>query len=90
MSKWRRAAKIDKNQPGIVEALRAIPGVSVQLGMDDVLAGYKGKTYWYEIKVSAKAEVKDGQKLLAEKWEGHYKIVWSIDMILDDMGITTN
>ena len=88
MSKWRRAAKIDANQPEIVEALRAIPGVSVQLGMDDILVGYKGKTYWYEIKVSEKAEVKDGQKELAETWEGHYRIVWSLDMILDDIGIT--
>ena len=36
MSKFRRAAKIDKNQPYIVDELRKIPGISVQVGMDDI------------------------------------------------------
>jgi hypothetical protein len=97
MSKHRRAAKIDANQPEIVDALRDTPGVTVQLGMDDILVGYKGVTYWYEIKDPAKLFNKDGsfrkgeikpsqEKLLAE-WKGRYKIVWSIEMILEDIGI---
>lgn len=87
MSKWRQAAKIDANQPSIVKALRKIPGVTVELGMDDILVGYQGKTYWYEIKVSEKAKVKPSQEKLLAEWKGHYKIVWSIEMILEDIGM---
>lgn len=42
MSKYRRAARIDKNQPEIVKILRSVPGVSVELGKDDI----RGVTYW--------------------------------------------
>ena len=97
MSKHRRAAKIDANQNDIVDALRKIPGVTVQPSMDDILVGYKGVTYWYEIKDPVKLFNKDGsfrkgeikpsqQKLLAE-WKGHYKIVWTLGMILEDIWI---
>jgi hypothetical protein len=65
--------------------------------MDDILVGYKGETYWYEIKDPEKLFNKDGtfrkgeikpsqEKLLAE-WKGHYKIVWNLEMILEDMGV---
>jgi len=46
----RRKAKVDANQAEIVKNLRLIPGVSVRLGMDDFLVGYKGATYWVELK----------------------------------------
>jgi len=95
LSRYRRAAKIDSNQPGIVEALRAIPGVTVNLGHDDIIVGYRGQTYWYEIKepgaVSKKtgeireSEKKQSQKDLEAKWKGHYKIIWSIDQILAEI-----
>lgn len=87
MSKYRRAAKVDANQSEIVEALRSIPGVTVQTGMDDIIVGFRGKTYWYEIKTGPKAEIKPGQKKLTAEWRGHYRIVWSLDMILEDLGI---
>ena len=87
MSKWRQAAKIDANQPEIVKALRKIPGVTVELGMDDILVGYQGVTYWYEIKVSEKSVVKPSQVKLLEEWKGHYKIVWNLEMILEDIGM---
>ena len=102
MSKWRKAAKIDANQPEIVAALRAIPGVTVQLGMDDILVGYTGsdgipKTYWFEIKEPEKVSKKTGKILdsaikpsqmkLLDTWTGHYSIVWSLDQILTEIGI---
>ena len=97
MSKWRKAAKIDANQPAIVKALRAIPGVTVQLGMDDILVGYKGITYWFEIKEPEKVSKKTGKILdsaikpsqmkLLDTWTGHYSIVWSLDQILTELGI---
>lgn len=97
MSKYRRAAKIDANQPEIVEALRKINGVSVELNHDDILVGYKGLTYWFEIKTPdcvskqtgliLESAKKDSQKKLEAKWCGHYRIVSNIDDILSDLGI---
>jgi hypothetical protein len=84
VSKFRRAAKVDANQSGIVKDLRSL-GFSVELGHDDILVGKHGKTYWYEIKVSEKAAVKESQKKLLAEYKGHYKIVWSTQMILDDI-----
>lgn len=97
MSKFRRAAKIDANQRLLVRDLRKIRGVSVQTGMDDILVGYKGFTYWFELKsekaVSKKtgkileSAIKETQKKLREKWNGHYSIVHSMGEILDELGI---
>jgi hypothetical protein len=78
MSKYRRAARIDANQTEICEALAMIPNLTIQKGM---------KTYWYEIKTSEKAKVKESQIKLRDTWTGHYKIVWSARMILEDIGI---
>lgn len=90
MSKFRRAAKVDKNQSEIVSALRSIPGVSVELGHDDILVGYKGLTYWYELKENKPTEskIKPDQYRIWGTFTGHYKIVWSLDQILDDLNIT--
>ncbi len=97
MSKYRRAAKIDNNQNEIVNALRDINGVTVQVGMDDILVGYKGRSYWFEIKepscVSPKtgmvrhSSIKESQHKLIEHWTGHYEIVWDISQILLSIGI---
>lgn len=84
MSKWRKAAKIDANQPAIVKELNAM-GYSVALGHDDILVGAHGKTFWFEIKTDAKAQVKDSQKKLIKEWRGHYAIVWTTEMILKEL-----
>lgn len=97
MSKYRRAAKIDAAQPAIVESLRKIPGITVAPSHDDILCGYRGKTYWYEIK-SKSAIKKDGtprsgalkpsQVDLLRDWTGHYMVVSSLDEILADLEIS--
>jgi hypothetical protein len=94
-TKYRKAARIDQNQRTIVEALRQIPGIQVAVGHDDILVGYKGQTYWYEIKhpdcVSKKTgKVLDSKKKasqieLEKTWTGHYKIVTGLNDILADM-----
>ena len=94
----RRAARVDDNQGDIVKALRAIPGVSVEVGHDDILVGYRGGTFWFEIKrpdcVSKKTGwIKKSEVTKAEidrhlNWPGHYTVVWTLDQILDDLGIT--
>lgn len=96
MAKYRQAAKIDANQPQIVEQLRKL-GYSVETGKDDILVGYQGKTFWFELKDPEKAlskktgeildsQIKPSQKKLNTEWKGHYRIVHSIEQILDEIG----
>jgi len=99
MGKPRYAAKNDSNQEAIVSALRAIPGVSVATGHDDFIVGYRGDNFWYECKNPDEIAKKTGQPFnrkrkthqdqqeLKESWTGHYKIVWTLGQILEDMGI---
>jgi len=84
----RRAARVDSNQKEIVKALRKIPGVSVAVNHDDILTGFRGRTYWFEIKTHEKASKQDGQVILDQTWTGHYQIVWKLSQITDAMGIT--
>ena len=101
MSQWRKVAqtgKIDANQPGIVSALRKIRGLKVSTSHDDILVGYRGMTYWFEIKDPEKAlskktgellesQLKPSQIKLRDTWTGHYSIVWNINQILAELGI---
>ena len=92
------ADKTDNNQKEIVRALRKIPGIKVETGHDDVLIGRNGKTYWFEIKNPDEAVSKRtgkllpntlqaNQKKLLATWTGHYKVVWSLEQILKEIGI---
>ena len=93
----RRAAKIDRGQRETVKALRQIPGVSVSVGHDDILIGYKGKTYWFELKapeaVSKRtgmiknSEITQSERLRLDTWTGHYSVVWDIAHILQEIGV---
>ena len=94
MSKYRRAESTDNNQKDIVKELRKF--ATVELNHDDILVGYKGINYWYEIKnpnvANKSGEVyqskkQDGQIKLEKEWKGHYKIVSSLDEILADINI---
>ena len=100
MSEWRRAlrrTKADDGQKAIVRTLLAIPGVTVALGHDDVLLGYKDRTFWYELKSRSafkvdgvtprKGALKDSQAALLESWRGHYRVVSTVEEILADLGI---
>jgi len=98
MSRRYRRANIDTAQKPICAVLQSIPGVTVALGHNDVLVGYQGRTYWYEIK-SRRALRKDGtlglkdrkttdkQQALLAAWRGHYRIVSTVEEILRDLGI---
>lgn len=84
----RRAARNDANQKEIVKALRQFPHVTVEVGHDDILVGYDGRTYWYEIKnKNGYNRLQEGQKKLVAGWKGHYKVVHDLDDILRDLGI---
>lgn len=91
----RRKDRIDNNQVEIVKALRKM-GLSVETGMEDILVGHNGKNLWFEIKSSETAvskrtgqilesAKKDSQKRLEKEWQGHYRIVATLDEILEDL-----
>ena len=71
--------------------------MTVALEHEDFLVGYKGKTYWFECKNPDKILDKEGelrpdalkesQKLLLANWTGHYKVVWTLEQILEEIGI---
>lgn len=93
-----RAKRTDDNQQQIVDKLRKIPGVQVAVGHDDILVGRNGTTYWFELKNPSRifdksmgikaGSFKDSQVDLIKNWTGHYRIVWDIDQILKDIGVT--
>lgn len=96
MAKYRQAAKVDDNQAQIVLELRAIPGVSVQTGHDDLLVGHAGQTYWVEVKRPDQRRkdgewkagaLKPAQKALLESWTGHYLVACTSEEILRDIGL---
>ncbi len=80
----RRADKIDMNQTSIVKELRS-KGYSVALGHDDILVGYRGKTFWYEIKKGPRSEIKESQYKLLDNYKGHYMLIWSAQMAINDI-----
>ena len=99
MSKYRRAKKVDANQPDIVNALNGIPGVTVETDRDDIIVGYKGKNFWFEIKSpdeitksgktrrNKSSGTQERQEKKLETWTGHYSIVWELDQILLEIGV---
>ncbi len=97
MSLNRYAKKTDANQKDIVKLLRAIPGVTVVPGHDDILCGFRGVTFWFEVKSGVAVSKKTGkvfetkkkksQKKLETEFTGHYKIVSSFNEILDEIGL---
>lgn len=90
----RLDAKIDSNQPEIVDTLRLYPGVTVESiarmgkGKPDILVGYRGNSYMFEIKQPKKRmALTDDEKKFRACWTGHYDVVISADEILYVLGI---
>jgi hypothetical protein len=98
MAKYRRAARTDENQQKLVKQLRSIPGVTVQTGVDDILIGCDGKNYWIELKDPEKVLKKTGdlkagtmkksQIKLKQEWKGQYLVAWTLEQILQEIGVT--
>ena len=91
----RIRAKVDDNQPEIVNQLRSIPGVTVwnthQLGkgFPDIIVGYKGVNYLFEIKNRhGKLLIPLSEQEFYDNWQGQTEIVYDLDEILEVMGLT--
>jgi hypothetical protein len=95
LSKYRKDARIDANQPEIVAQLEAA-GCTVDLNRDDILVGYKGETLWVEIKTPETFKktgflkagtFKDSQINLIKNWNGRYGVAWYAEQILHELGV---
>ncbi len=77
---------VDKHQAAIVDVLRSV-GASVTLlhevgkGCPDLLVGFRGKNYLFEIK-SEKGTLTPRQELWFETWRGHATVIRTIDEAL--------
>lgn len=85
------AKRIDRNQPQIVSNLRRI-GATVQIlsmvgkGCPDILVGFKGTNYLFELKdgekPKSKKQLTEDEKVFFDTWRGQVHKVESIDEIL--------
>lgn len=93
----RKRGRTDANQRGIVERLRDIPGVTVQVlsavggGCPDLLVAYRG--------LNLLLEVKDGSRPPSERrltpeqeewhrtWTGHRAVVTSFEQACEAIGV---
>ncbi len=96
MPRWIKKQNRDANEPEIVNTLSSIPGVQVLTNMDDIMVGYSGINYWFEIKTPnayrKDGKLKKGSLTPAEQerrdtWPGHYAIIKSADDAMRIMGI---
>jgi hypothetical protein len=89
MSLKRYAAKRDRNEPAIVEALRAA-GATVhsvsQEGLPDLLVGFRDVTYLLEVKAPGGSRTQ-AQTTFFDEWRGGpAQVVWSVDEALKAIG----
>ena len=91
----RTAARVDANQPQIIQALQQA-GATVLMthmlgqGAPDLAVGYRGVNYWLEVKDGAKAPSKrrltPDEALWHELWRGEVWVVTSVDEALQVIG----
>lgn len=74
-------------------------GISVmQTDEVDLICGWRNQNFLFELKnpeklfkadgvTFRKGAIKESQSKLRATWQGNYNIVWSIDQILNKMGI---
>lgn len=92
----RRAARIDANQPAIVQGLRKA-GCTVQSlaaigkGCPDIIVGLRGVNYLMEIKdgdkVPSQRKLTPDEKEWIEKWRGQVAVVNSLEEALKIIGL---
>ncbi len=80
----RYRARVDANQPGIVAALRKLPGVTAHptaalgRGFPDVAVGYAGRSYLFELKDPSKPpsarKLTPDEEAFHTTWTGHVEV----------------
>ena len=88
---FRRAAKVDSNQPEIVKAFRDLGWyvliISQLKNCCDIIVSKKGRTIAVEIKDGKKSKSKqklsEGELKFKSEWQGEYKLITCINDVLD-------
>lgn len=87
----RRAAKVDDNQALIVQTLRDMylsVAITSQLGdgFPDIVVGYGGKNYMFEIKdpekVPSKRKLTEDERKFHNNWRGQINTVETVEDVL--------
>ena len=86
---FRRAAKVDANQPEIVKAFRDLGWyvliISQLKNCCDIIVSKDGRTIAIEIKDGSKPpsqqKLSDGEAKFRNEWKGEYRLIKSIDDI---------
>lgn len=92
----RRAAKVDENQKELVSQLRhhgcsvaVTSGVGV--GFPDIVVGYKGQNFLFEVKDPAKPpsarKLTNDQEEFHWKWRGQIDVIETADEAIEIMGM---
>lgn len=87
----RRAARVDANQAEIVEALRGIPDLSVAVtselgrGFGDIVVGYRGFNFIFEIKLDDAQPLTDDQREFHAGWRGQIQKVCTLKEIVSTL-----
>lgn len=84
--------KVDANQKQIVDALRKVPGITVfsthtiGKGVPDIVVGYCGLNYLFEIKDGAKPpsqqKLTPMEETFFENWKGQVNVATCIEDII--------
>jgi hypothetical protein len=91
----RHAAKIDANQPEIVNALRdvgatVLPMHSLGHGAPDLAVGWQGRCYLLELKDGtlppSRRKLTPDELKWHEAWRGHVAVVMNVDEALQAIG----
>lgn len=88
----RLRGRVDENQPGIVADLRKC-GATVEVisnigcGCPDILVGFGGRCWIFEIKMPGKALTPDEAKW-SRRWRGQWNRIETAEEALRIMGIT--
>jgi len=88
---FRRAARVDSNQPEIVKTFRSL-GWSVLIisqlkNCCDIIVSKNGRTIAVEIKDGekppSKQKLTDGETGFKESWQGEYKLITCVDDVIN-------
>ena len=88
----RRDARTDGNQKAIVEYIRSIGGLVLHLhalkNCCDILVGFRGVIYLFEIKNGAKKKLTQGEAEFFREWMGYnLHVVAGIEDVNKALGI---
>jgi hypothetical protein len=92
-----KAKRVDDNQKELVRRMRLIPNLTVAhihtigQGVPDLLVGYRGKNYLFEVKDPTKRpsarKLTEAEEKFHQQWTGTIHVVMTLDDVLDVLKI---